>query len=488
MTLIDVVVASGLILVVFLGFFGIFQAATVLVSSGKSRAGAVALALERMEYIRSLPYNSVGTAGGIPSGAIAQSESLSLNQTSYTRRTLIQYVDDPKDGLGAGDLNGITADYKVAKVELTWSVKGNPRVHSLISSVVPKGIESLQGGGTLTIRAINALGAAVPSASVRIYNNTGTTTIDVTAFTNSAGQVSFPGTPAGGGYQITVGKEGYSTAKTYSSDSGNPNPAPNHPSVGESQTSVSTFAIDALSSLTLRTWRLAQAGFWSDPFEGGAQVSTSTDIVITGGAAALATTSEGSVPSGELYSVDIAPPYLDSWSSFSWSSTTPAATSLVVRLYTKSGNTLTLLPDAILPGNSAGFAVSPVSLTAVSSSTYLSLALGGTLTTADTSATPAVLDWRIDYEGGPTPLPDIPFHLRGEKTIGTDGADAPIYKFSQDLSTDASALFSTTTLEWDSYTATFAGSGYVISTTSEPQPFSLLPGASKTFDAILAPQ
>src|SRR3989338_639094 len=107
-TLLDAVVGTALMLVVFVGIFGAFKLTVSAVSNNKARAGAIALANERLEYIRSLSYDSIGTVGGIPAGAIAQSETATLNGISYTRRTFIAYVDDPGDGTGASDSNSIT--------------------------------------------------------------------------------------------------------------------------------------------------------------------------------------------------------------------------------------------------------------------------------------------------------------------------------------------------------------------------------------------
>src|SRR3989344_3874731 len=61
-TLIDTVVASGLMLLVFTGIVGVFRLSVDVVSNNKARAGAIALADERMEYIRSLSYGSIGTS------------------------------------------------------------------------------------------------------------------------------------------------------------------------------------------------------------------------------------------------------------------------------------------------------------------------------------------------------------------------------------------------------------------------------------------
>src|SRR3989338_8875141 len=90
-TLIDTLVGTALMLVIFLGIAAAFQLAVDVVLNNKARGGAIALANERMEYMRSLSYPLLGTSGGIPSGSIAQSEPVVLNGITFTRRTLVRY-------------------------------------------------------------------------------------------------------------------------------------------------------------------------------------------------------------------------------------------------------------------------------------------------------------------------------------------------------------------------------------------------------------
>ena len=139
--LIEVVVGAGLMAVVFVGLFGLLQFATRLATDTASRAGATALALERVEYIRSLAYSAVGTVGGTPAAALAASESITLNAVPYTRRTHIVYVDDEADGVGAGDTNGITNDYKRVKVEVSWARGELVRNVSIVTDIAPVGVE-----------------------------------------------------------------------------------------------------------------------------------------------------------------------------------------------------------------------------------------------------------------------------------------------------------------------------------------------------------
>ena len=126
-TLIDTVVGSALMLVVFLGIFAAFQLSIDVVTNNRARAGALALMNERMEYVRSLDYASVGTVGGIPSGPIAQSEPVTLSGIPYTRRTTVQYADDPEDGENEADENGRIVDYKQVRIEMSWDSRTGER-------------------------------------------------------------------------------------------------------------------------------------------------------------------------------------------------------------------------------------------------------------------------------------------------------------------------------------------------------------------------
>ncbi len=254
-SLIDTLVGVFLLLVVFLGIAAAIQFALSVVSNDKARAGAIALANERMEYLRSLSYTSLGTAGGVPSGTVPQSEAVSLNGTNYTRRTTIQYVDDPKDGTGAADTNGITADYKQARVDVAWQSSQGPARHVvLVSRFSPPGIETTVPGGTLVVNAVNASGAPLPGVQIQIQNSAVSPAVNVTTYANDAGQATLIGTPAGSGYQVMVSSSGYSTAQTYSSTAQNTSPSPANLTVSNNTTTSGTFAIDVLGNKTIRTW------------------------------------------------------------------------------------------------------------------------------------------------------------------------------------------------------------------------------------------
>lgn len=53
MSLVDVIVGTALILIVFLALLGLLRASLLISSSSKAKAGATAIATTQMEYIRS---------------------------------------------------------------------------------------------------------------------------------------------------------------------------------------------------------------------------------------------------------------------------------------------------------------------------------------------------------------------------------------------------------------------------------------------------
>lgn len=135
--LLDVVIGTTLLLVVFVGLFGVLQLGTRMAGDSKARTTALALTLEHMEFIRSLPYTSIGTVGGTPPGSLLASEALTLNNISYTRTTAIRYVDDEKDGIGVSDTNG-SDDYKRVKVVVSWEGPTGTRETQLVTDIAPR--------------------------------------------------------------------------------------------------------------------------------------------------------------------------------------------------------------------------------------------------------------------------------------------------------------------------------------------------------------
>jgi hypothetical protein len=484
MTLVELLIAMGLLMLVFGGIFTAFQVTLKIVGSSKAHAGALSLANERMEYIRSLPYDDVGTVSGIPNGDIPQNATTSLNGIDYAERILIEYVDAPEDGTDVSDDNGIVADYKRVKVEYSWTVQGESKVISLISNIVPPGIETTAGGGTLRVNVFDAETQPLSGASVRLYNNTGTSTIDVTRLTNAQGIALFSGAPALANYQITVTDTGYSTDQTYSATTSNPNPTTQHVAVLEAQVSTMNFQIDELSQLTVYTKDTPASGEHDDSFDDASEIATSSDTQVIGGALTLADTAGVYVLSGTALSSTIAPTPLESWDTLFLESVLPASTSVRVQLYEVTGtSTYTILPDSALPGNSVGFTSGTISLSGINTATYDSLALLATLTSSSSATTSALRSWRLTYTEEQSPIPGVSFTMTGAKTIGTYADSSPVYKYQDSHTTNGSGSVTLSNLEWDLYDIVLSGGSYDIAEACEDVPYSLAPGVTE--DLIL---
>ncbi len=489
-SLMETLVGTALMLLVFVSIFGIFNMGIKLVGRVKAKAGATALATERMELIRNLPYSEVGTIGGMVSGNIPQTEIIVLNGIQYTRTVFVNYVDDPKDGEGNNDENGIVADYKVVRVEVTWPNSSKPTV--FVSNIVSKGIETLQGGGTLKINVFDASVLAVSSAQVHIENSSANPPISTNVLTNSDGKIVFPAATTTSAYEVTVTKDGYSTAKTYTADAYNVSPNPANLTVLEGQTTEASFVIDKLSSKTIKTWEPVKDFYWNDTFDDWLKVSdyasTTASTTENGGAAVLEEESPGLYfPSGYLMSEDISADRLVAWGNLSWTDNLLASTTAEYRVLYFNGSGYSLISDADLPGNATGFDISPVDLSGLSTSTYSTLRLKADLATEKPGRTPELLDWKVLWRAGPFPLANVAFHMKGQKTIGKDLNDDPIYKYSEDLSTGADGTLQIDNLEFDIYDITVDGvaSGYDISESCPFQPVNISPGTSNTTNLTL---
>ncbi len=467
-SLLEVIVGSAILLIVFVGFLGVLKMGTKLVYTNKARAGAVALANEQMEYIRSLKYDDIGTVGGIPSGNLPQTESLSLNNINYIRRTFIKYVDAPQDGTGDDDENSITADYKQVRVSVSWDNE-HPKSVFLLSNFAPAHIESLAGGGSLVISAFDSKVQPIAGASVHIENSSTTPPIDVETFTNNQGKVIFPGSPQASSYKITVTKNGFSTDKTYDATPENQNPNPGHLTVVAGQTTSKDFFIDKFGSVALYIYKDIKTILWEDLFDNQDKISSLASTTISSGNIVL----DSDYLSGSVISNLIEPTYPNQWIEASWQDDTPGNSQIKYHIYDQDFN---LVPETDLPGNSTGFSTSPLDISSLNVSNYPKLALGAELSRATTTENPQINLWQIKYKNGPEPFDGAHFSIHGEKTIG-DNNGSPVYKYSTSKQVDSNGFFNFDQLEWDKYHITLNESNWDIAYSCSSLPFQLNPDA-----------
>lgn len=253
-TLIESMVFLFLFSIISIVFFQTYVVGTRLIIESKNRLGATALANQKMEIIRSIEYDAIGTTTGIPSGDLLEDETISVNTVKYEVHTFVQYVDDSFDRLVSGSpADTIPTDYKRVRITVSWGNLGTDQTIAIFGNFSPRGVETSVGGGVLSINVLSGSGAGVPSATVHVTN--GAAGIDVTGTTDSTGNVMFPGAPVGtGAYTIAVSKGGYYEATTYPAYPVSAfNPVDVHASVVAGVLNQKTIVMDQSSTLTLYT-------------------------------------------------------------------------------------------------------------------------------------------------------------------------------------------------------------------------------------------
>lgn len=80
-------------------------------------------------------------------------------------------------------------------------------------------------------------------------------------------------------------------------------------------------------------------------------------------------------------------------------------------------------------------------------------------------------------------VPSLDFSMKGEKVIGTN-----IPKYTQNLITNGSGIYSNSTMEWDSYTVTGIDGSYDIIGINPLNPIALGPNATQNVSLIVAPK
>ncbi len=484
----DIIVGSGLMLLVFVSLVGVLRMSIGVITESKIRVGAIALVQERLEYLHSLSYGRVGTVSGIPSGDVPQNEDVELNGITYHRHTLIQYVDDPSDYTESDplpDKDTTPTDYKVVKVEVTWDIAGGEKSVAATTNIMPPGLETNVGGGTLIVHVFDALLAPIQGAEVHIVNTTGTSTIDTTILSNDEGKVITPGYPAGVGYEITVTKSGYTTAQTYEATWALPAPSPGHQVVIEGNTTELSLQIDELAEMIVRTWFPISEDTHTDDMNNTDDMQAFTHVSVVGGEMRLADSGAGYYLSGSVISEDIDPEYIAGWTEFSWTDTEPLGTSITYHIY--DADTDTLIPEGVLPGNALGFTTSPVALSGIPHETYDALYVEGVFETSSTSTTPSLDAWSMVYDEGPIPVPDIGFDLIGTKTIGEDGSGQDVLLYHENHVTDSTGEVDISGLTWDTYTILIEGGvgTHAAESFCPPRPHKVDPGDTLAVDVYL---
>jgi prepilin-type N-terminal cleavage/methylation domain-containing protein len=220
------IVLLGLISISMLTLFSTLIRSTVII---KRKAVASNLATTQMEYLKSLPYDSLAISGtGTTSTTV-------LNGVTYTAKTTIEYVDDAFDGCisypsvateqaecrnfvvhtGAPTGDSNPKDYKIAHVKVTDQ---NSLILAEVDSQISARVaETASTTGALFVKVLDQNGNPLNGATVRVQNSTTTPVTDVSDSTDSNGNAIFydlkPDT-AGYDYVVTGSLTNYSTLTT----------------------------------------------------------------------------------------------------------------------------------------------------------------------------------------------------------------------------------------------------------------------------------
>ncbi|MBP6855294.1 MAG: hypothetical protein KBD26_02090 [Candidatus Pacebacteria bacterium] len=251
-TLIETLVAVAFIVVFSVAIYNVYSKILETTATLSNRQIAAALANEQFEIIRNMPYENIGTLGGIPSGTLLQSQTLTRDNINFDVFITIRNIDDPFDGTLGGIPNDLSpADNKLVAIEIACDTCKNFIPVEYTTHIAPKNLETSSTNGALIIRVYDADGIPVPDALIEIDNTELSPEIhidDVSGIDGTLNIVDAP--PSVDSYKIRVSKDGYSSEETYPiGDINNPNPTkPNQTVIVQQITQVSFF-IDKVSTI-----------------------------------------------------------------------------------------------------------------------------------------------------------------------------------------------------------------------------------------------
>ena len=251
-SLVDVLVGTSIILIIFIGVFGAFQLGFKVVGLSQNKIVAVAIANEKIEMARNLSYESVGTLGAelpFADGVLDSEETIIRNNIEYIVQTEVKYIIDAADGI-AGEDDACPNDYKRIKVKVLWGGVFEGAV-SLITDMSPENLsqECAEIGGVLWILVFDAYGKMVPFPLIEVLDPDTGATVDTAS--PVSGEYYFP--LSQGTYSVHISKDGHNTERTYG-EGEIAFPTKPHPIVVSSETM--SFSIDELSGLSVNTFSL----------------------------------------------------------------------------------------------------------------------------------------------------------------------------------------------------------------------------------------
>ncbi|QQS20419.1 carboxypeptidase regulatory-like domain-containing protein [Candidatus Saccharibacteria bacterium] len=276
-TLVELSVSLFVMSLVIVAFFGLFISLVRSTIIAKRRAVAITLATNQMEYLKSLPYDSLAVVGGsiLAPTLLPATKTETLNGVRYTTTTGINYADDAYDGCGsypniatkqkycrnypppsgAPALDTNPADYKTVNVVVVD--RTGTRLAVVDTQISARVAETASNTGAIFVTVTDPSGTPVSGATVTLTNSTTSPIVNLGDTTDAGGTSIFYGMPpdSAADYVVTATKSGYSSITTIGS-SGSLQPVYPKLSVIAQQSSYVTLAIAKMgtsNSLILET-------------------------------------------------------------------------------------------------------------------------------------------------------------------------------------------------------------------------------------------
>lgn len=259
-TLVEVLIDVTIISLIGIGLLSSFAAALKSIQASKATMTAAAIANERMEIIRNLPYDSIATTtGSVPPGQIPSHEEMVRDGLNFSIDTLIIYVDDPSDGLLGGNPPDPFFSYDYKKVEIRVKrINSSVNLVVLTTNIAANAAETSTNKGILYFCAVDSANQPISGATVTIQNDDVSPEVNLSVETGASGCVMVPELPpdSHNNYHIVLTKMGYSTSQTYPWTPQNPNQL--HPDIDiiAQQVTNVTMMIDLVSSITINAYDL----------------------------------------------------------------------------------------------------------------------------------------------------------------------------------------------------------------------------------------
>lgn len=281
-TILEVSVGVALFLLFALGVYSSLSFVFKIVYQSRLTILETALANEYLEIARNVPFEQIGTVGGVPTGVLIANQSIVRNGITFSVTTTVRNIDDPFDGtLGGSPNDTAPADYKLIEIAAQCLTCGQQQPVALSARVAPKNLEGASSNGALFVNVFDALGLPVSGATVQITNNSISPPISINDVTDSQGYLRIIDTPTGTmTYNITVGKSGYSSDYTVPVSLSVPNPIRLPANVVSQSITNISFAIDTLGALSLHalTPACSDLGATSVTLRGNKSIGTDPTI------------------------------------------------------------------------------------------------------------------------------------------------------------------------------------------------------------------